>query len=66
MRPSRNTPFKDPRLFPSPVDVPIGRGHRKDNSEWGKRIEKELAQIERRKESELQKRKQIQKTDTVL
>jgi hypothetical protein len=27
------------------------RGHRKDNSEWGKRMEKELGQIERRQQA---------------
>jgi hypothetical protein len=27
------------------------RGHRKDNSEWGKRMERQLAQIERRQEA---------------
>jgi hypothetical protein len=35
------------------ADVPLvtGRRHRKDNSEWGKRMEKELAQIDKRTEA---------------
>jgi hypothetical protein len=39
------------------VEGPLvtGRRHRKDNSEWGKRMEKELAQIERRSEVAVQK-----------
>jgi hypothetical protein len=32
-----------------------GRRHRKDNSEWGKRMEKELAQIEKRTEAAVKK-----------
>ncbi len=30
------------------------RGHRKDNSEWGKRMERELGQIEKRQQRRLQ------------
>jgi hypothetical protein len=45
------------------VEGPLvtGRRHRKDNSEWGKRMEKELAQIEKRSEVAVQKtaRRQI-------
>ena len=39
------------------VEGPLvtGRRHRKDNSEWGKRMEKELAQIEKRSEVAVQK-----------
>jgi hypothetical protein len=34
------------------------RGHRKDNSEWGKRMEKQLGQIERAKTAGERRRKQ--------
>jgi hypothetical protein len=39
------------------AEVPLvtGRRHRKDNSEWGKRMEKELGQIEKRSEVAVQK-----------
>jgi hypothetical protein len=39
------------------AEVPLvtGRRHRKDNSEWGKRMEKELAQIEKRTEAAIKK-----------
>ncbi len=57
-----DTPFKVPtkakiketRLESDEHDVSVstGIGHRKDNSEWDKRMERQLAQIERRKESE--------------
>jgi hypothetical protein len=30
------------------VSLVTGRRHRKDNSEWGKRMEKELAKIDKR------------------
>jgi hypothetical protein len=33
------------------------RGHRKDNSEWGKRMEKQLGQIERNKTAGKRRRK---------
>jgi hypothetical protein len=33
------------------ADKPQARGHRKDNSEWGKRMERQLGQIERRQEA---------------
>jgi hypothetical protein len=37
------------------VSLVTGRRHRKDNSEWGKRMEKELAQIEKRTEAAVKK-----------
>jgi hypothetical protein len=33
------------------ADKPQVRGHRKDNSEWGKRMERQLGQIERRQQA---------------
>jgi hypothetical protein len=33
------------------ADKPQARGHRKDNSEWGKRMERQLGQIERRQQA---------------
>ncbi len=55
MKPSKYTPFKAPRTVPQPVVPPRRTGHRKDNAEWGKRMEKELGQIEKRQGSEPKK-----------
>jgi hypothetical protein len=41
MKKVKNRPFKAPRSV-----IPPQPGHRKDNSEWGKRIKRILAQIE--------------------
>jgi hypothetical protein len=30
------------------ADKPTQKGHRKDNSEWGKRMERQMGQIEKR------------------
>jgi hypothetical protein len=40
---SKSRPFTAPR--PS---KPVETGHRKDNAEWGKRMERQLQQIEQR------------------
>jgi hypothetical protein len=62
MPPRRNTlPFKAPRQATDKETTGRGVGHRKDNSEWGKRMEKELAQIDKRKEKK-QKEAAIPKT----
>jgi hypothetical protein len=55
MKPSKYTPFKAPRLVPTAVVPPRRTGHRKDNAEWGKRMEKELGQIEKRTQAEQNK-----------
>jgi hypothetical protein len=45
------TPFKAPRQVTKKGTTSPGVGHRKDNAEWGKRMERELGQIEKRKNS---------------
>ncbi len=50
MKPLKSTPFKAPRHAVVPLLPPSRTGHRKDNAEWGKRMEKELGQIEKRQE----------------
>jgi hypothetical protein len=54
-----------PRRNPRPCKAPIQAtekgstilsvGHRKDNAEWGKRMEKTLAQMDKRREAEQEK-----------
>jgi hypothetical protein len=55
MKPLKSTPFKAPRNVAVPLVPPRRTGHRKDNAEWGKRMEKELGQIEKRQELEQNK-----------
>ncbi len=45
------TPFKAPRQATKKGTTNPGVGHRKDNAEWGKRMERELGQIEKRQKS---------------
>ena len=52
MKPLKSTPFKAPRHAVVPLLPPSRTGHRKDNAEWGKRMERELGQIEKRQELE--------------
>jgi hypothetical protein len=52
MPPRRDTrPFKAPRQATEKGTTSQGVGHRKDNAEWGKRMERQLAQIEKRQSS---------------
>jgi hypothetical protein len=51
----KTTPFKAPRNAVVPLLPPRRTGHRKDNAEWGKRMERELGQIEKRRELEQNK-----------
>jgi hypothetical protein len=52
LRPRRNTrQFKAPRQATEKGTTIVGVGHRKDNAEWGKRMEKTLAQMDKRKEA---------------
>jgi hypothetical protein len=44
-------PFKAPRQATKKGTTSPGVGHRKDNAEWGKRMERELGQIEKRQKS---------------
>jgi hypothetical protein len=48
MKPLKSTPFKAPRNAVVSLLPPRRTGHRKDNAEWGKRMVKELGQIEKR------------------
>ena len=43
MKRGKTRPFTAPR-----ASKPVQTGHRKDNAEWGKRMERELAQIEKK------------------
>jgi hypothetical protein len=52
MKPLKSTPFKAPRNVAVPLVPPRRTDHRKDNAEWGKRMERELGQIEKRQELE--------------
>jgi hypothetical protein len=45
------TPFKAPRQATEKGTTRVGVGHRKDNAEWGKRMERQLGQIEKRQKS---------------
>ncbi len=42
----KTRPFTAPR-----ASKPVETGHRKDNAEWGKRMERQLAQIEKKQAS---------------
>jgi hypothetical protein len=55
MKQNKRRPFTAPRLVTAPQTA-----HRKDNSAWGKTMEKELAQIEKRQQAKVQS-----KPDTV-
>jgi hypothetical protein len=46
MKRGKGSPFTAPR-----ANKPVETGHRKDNAEWGKRMERQLAQIEKRQTS---------------
>jgi hypothetical protein len=52
MPPRKNTiPFKAPRQATEKGTTSLSVGHRKDNAEWEKRMERELGQIEKRQKS---------------
>ncbi len=52
MPPRKHTrPFKAPRQATEKGTTSQGVGHRKDNAEWGKRMERQLGQIEKRQNS---------------
>jgi hypothetical protein len=46
MKRNKTRPFTAPR-----ANKPVETGHRKDNAEWGKRMERQLAHIEKRQAS---------------
>ena len=56
----KTRPFTAPR--PS---KPVQTGHRKDNAEWGKRMERQLAQIEKKQTSVETNRKNTSDEDDV-
>jgi hypothetical protein len=52
MPPRKNTrPFKAPRQATEKGSTSLGVGHRKDNAERGKRMERQLGQIKKRQKS---------------
>jgi hypothetical protein len=55
MNQNKRRPFTAPKLVTAPQTA-----HRKDNSEWGKTMEKELIRIEQRQQAKVQS-----KPDTV-
>ncbi len=46
MKRGKSRPFTAPR-----ASKPVETGHRKDNAEWGKQMERQLAQIEKKQQT---------------